>query len=302
VTGSPPSAAPPGDGAVVRRATIDPGRVAALRALFECDLDRPLVGSALPPLWHWAALPLWAPSGALGPDGHADHDGLGHPEGHPRRMFAGGRVRMHRPMIVGDEVSVTTWVHSRTAKTGRSGPFVLAEQRIEIADTGGSLVLEERKDIVYRPAAPAGAGASGGGAAGHHRAPQPPAGAPLRREAPWNWSLATDPALLMRFSAATANAHRIHYDHPYATETEGYPGLVVHGPLMSIAVAEVLRRETDAPVSELAHRNIAPLFCGDPASIRCDAPAGARSGGPLALELAAGATVRTALDVTLRTP
>lgn len=126
--------------------------------------------------------------------------------------------------------------------------------------------MEERQDIVLRESpTPAGDVAPPPQAA----AALVPAGRPLRRTGPDRWDLATDPTMLMRFSAATANAHRIHYDWPYATRAEGYPGLVVHGPLMPLLMGETLRTAGALPARvRLSHRNRAPLFCGDPASIR----------------------------------
>jgi 3-methylfumaryl-CoA hydratase len=96
----------------------------------------------------------------------------------------------------------------------------------------------------------------------------------------------------MRFSAVTANAHRIHYDWPYATQVEGYPGLVVHGPLLTLALAEVARLEGVTGVNRLAHRNLAPVFCGTPAAL---ARGNAGPDGGTALTLAAEGTPRTSL-------
>jgi 3-methylfumaryl-CoA hydratase len=97
-----------------------------------------------------------------------------------------------------------------------------------------------------------------------------PVGGPLVDEE-GGWRFATDPTLLMRFSAATANTHRIHYDWPYATHVEGYPGLVVHGPLSTLALAELLRlRLPHRRVLRVRHRNSHPLFCGGDAHLRLD--------------------------------
>ncbi|MEV4313762.1 MaoC family dehydratase N-terminal domain-containing protein [Actinocrispum sp. NPDC049592] len=231
---------------------VDPAPIAALAALF----DSPHPGDELPPLWHWVALPRWPVSGSLGPDGHPARGTFLPPVSLPRRMFAGGEVRIHRPLRIGSAVTRSATVESVTEKTGRSGRLVIVVVRVHLSDVDG-LVVEERQDIVYRERGPAVEPA------------EPPTGPPgrlLHRED--GWAFRTDPTLLMRFSAATANAHRIHYDWPYATLVEGYPGLVVHGPLMSLTLAEVLRLEhPDAVVTTLTHRNVAPLFCGQPATI-----------------------------------
>ncbi|MFB9203691.1 hypothetical protein ACFFV7_21050 [Nonomuraea spiralis] len=124
------------------------------------------------------------------------------------------------------------------------------------------------------------------------------AGSPFRGAGAWDWHFDTDPTLLMRFSAATANAHRIHYDWPYATRVEGCPGLVVHGPLMTLALAETLRLEGRAErVTRVGHRNNRPLFCGQPARLR-----GRRTADGFALDLLGpeAGTPCTSLTVTAR--
>lgn len=262
---------------------VDPAPVRALAALFDDGLRAPEPGDALPPLWHWAALASWAPSRSVGPDGHPRVGGFLPDVGMPRRMFAGGRVVLHRPLVVGTQVRRTDEVVSVTPKSGRRGDFVLVEVRTTIEDTSGRLALEERQDLVYRdaaapgPVAAASRGATHGGAA--HVVPA------LLARADGEWQFATDPTKLMRFSAATSNGHRIHYDLDYATQVEGYPGLVVHGPLMSIALAEILRLEGEE-ATVLDHRGLRPLFCGAQAEVRRRAEPG--DGLTLAIATPAG--------------
>ncbi|WP_020659528.1 FAS1-like dehydratase domain-containing protein [Amycolatopsis benzoatilytica] len=241
---------------------VDPAPVAALAALFDNGLPAPRPGDDLPPLWHWVALPRWPVSSELGPDGHPARGTFLPPVDLPRRMFAGGEVTVHRPPKIGEPVSRRSIVDSVTEKTGRSGRFVIVVVRTVLSGADGTLLVEERQNLIYR-----GAGAVAEPAPA---APAVLAGTPFRRADP-GWDFATDPTLLMRFSAATANPHRIHYDWPYATQVEGYPGLVVHGPLMSLALAEVLRLDHPAArVTRLAHRNLAPLFCGQPAHLHTE--------------------------------
>lgn len=247
--------------AEIAAALVDPGPVAALAALFDDGLPAPAAGDPLPPLWHWVALPRWAASGQLGPDGHPRRGGFLPPIALPRRMFAGGHVRFHAPLRVGDTVRREAEVLAVSPKTGRSGALVIVDVRTRLFDGSGRLAVEEVQNLVYREAPPPHQAPSEVGA------PADP-GVPLHRVSATEWNLHTDPALLMRFSAATANAHRIHYDWPYATAVEGYPGLVVHGPLQALALAETHRLAAGAPVVELHHRGRAPLFCGDPARIR----------------------------------
>ncbi|GAA4478739.1 MaoC family dehydratase N-terminal domain-containing protein [Rhodococcus olei] len=236
---------------------VDPAPVAALSALL--DTGTPVrSGDPLPPLWHWAALPTWPASSVLGPDGHPARGDFLPPVALPRRMFAGGEVELLAPIAVGTTVRRESRVEAVTDKSGRSGPLTLVTVVTELF-AGDRPALRERQDLVYRTA-PAQATS----------APQPataavpaPVGVPLSRTESGGWDLRTDPTLLMRFSAATANPHRIHYDWPYATVVEGYPGLVVHGPLLGIVLAETVRLEHPGrtPI-RVRHRGSAPLFCG----------------------------------------
>ncbi|MGW4365796.1 FAS1-like dehydratase domain-containing protein [Nocardia takedensis] len=247
---------------VVGDELVDPAPVAALSAVLDSGAPPVGPGDPLPPLWHWAALARWPDSRDIGADGHPARGSFLPPTELPRRMFAGGEVAFHAPILVGSTVRREATVLSATPKTGRSGALVVVVVQIRLTTEQGELAVVERQDIVYREA----------GAIPVEAPPPPvlePVGPPLRRIAEWDWELRTDPTVLMRFSAATANPHRIHYDWPYATGQEGYPGLVVHGPLMTIALAETLRRELpEAAPTRLRHRNLAPLFCARPARIR----------------------------------
>jgi len=242
--------------------TVDRGRCLALQSLFG-GTDAPLEdGAPLPLLWHWVALARWS-SSALGPDGHPVRGPEFPPTLHPRRMFAGGEVHLAATVTVGERVTVESQYSNWVSKTGRAGPFDLVERRVRVYRQDGRLAIDERQDLVFRPAAEVDA---------RIQLPEPAellGEPPLVRCSPGSWSWRTDPAVLMRFSAATANAHRIHYDLAYVTQVEGYPGLVVHGPLMTLALAEALRREAPLgePATRLCHRSVAPLFCGQPAAV-----------------------------------
>lgn len=261
---------------VTTETVIDIGRAAALWSLFDLGGPRPEAGSLLPDLWHWVALPAWALSSELGTDGHHHVNGQGFPAGPgARRMFAGGEVTFQAPMVAGETVHVESAASPPEHKTGRSGDFDLVGLHITVRKEDGSVALRERRDLVFRPASPVGAG---GPVTPPDAQVLVPGLRPLVRRGPWTWDLHTDPTVLMRFSAATANGHRIHYDQPYATGVEGYPGLVVHGPLMTLSLVEVLRQETGGGLAALRHRKVAPLFCGQRASVVRDSSGG--SGTP----------------------
>ncbi len=251
---------------VVTDEFLDPGPVSAFTALLGSGAPAVGAGDPLPPLWHWVALPRWPGSAEIGPDGHPRRGSFLPPVDLPRRMFAGGAVRLDAPLTVGTVVRREARVVSVTPKQGRSGRLVVVVVEITLRTPDGAAAITERHDLIYREAAPAATPVAPG--------VSEPVGVPLLRHGPGDWELRTDPTVLMRFSAATANAHRIHYDWPYATGVEGYPGLVVHGPLSALAAAETLRLDEPRPVLALRHRNLAPLFCGTPARFRRDDESG----------------------------
>lgn len=232
---------------------------AALSSALDCPSERPDVGTAIPPLWHWLYfLPLHRQS-EIGPDGHALRGGFMPPVPLPRRMWAGSQFRFHAPLRVGDAMTRTSTIDAVEQKTGRTGPLVFVRVRHEIRAAGCSAVaLTEYHDIVYREAARAG-----------DVAPPPmPAPAHARWEKRW----VPDPVLLFRYSALTFNGHRIHYDRSYATGVERYPGLVVHGPLVATLLLELLRHQLPhAKVASYTFRAVRPVFdthhffvCGEP--------------------------------------
>ncbi|MEJ9078301.1 MaoC family dehydratase N-terminal domain-containing protein [Gordonia malaquae] len=249
---------------VVTDEYIDPAAVTALATLFDDGLPGPAVGDELPPLWHWVALPRWAASSQISVDGHPFRGSFLPPIDLPRRMFAGGRVEFLAPLRVGDLTRRESRVDSVVEKNGRSGKLVVVTVVTTLHTPAGEPAVVETQNLIYRE----GAAVSGDVPSPAPAAALVPAGAPFVARDDAGFDFRTDPTLLMRFSAATANAHRIHYDWPYATGVEGYPGLVVHGPLMSLALAETHRLSGGRPVATIDHRNSAPLFCGQEAWLR----------------------------------
>jgi 3-methylfumaryl-CoA hydratase len=167
-------------------------------------------------------------------------------------MWAGGRFELHRPLLIGETVERTSRILDVKYKEGRSGPLVIVVVRHQIGDA-----ITEEHDIVYL--GPQGV------------TPEPPC-APA--EAAWERVIHADDVLLFRYSAVTFNGHRIHYDRRYATEVEGYPGLVVHGPLIAMLLLDLLRRELPhADVKSFRFRAVSPLFDTEPFTV-CGRPDG----------------------------
>jgi len=229
-----------------RADVVTPVPVAALAATLDRDEPPPASGDPLPPLWHWLYfLPLHRQS-EIGPDGHAKRGGFLPPVPLPRRMWAGGRLTFLQPLLVGDPIARTSTIRDVTTKEGRSGPLVFVLVRHEIAGPRGTAIVEEH-DIVYRDTPAAG------------ERPVAPPRAPV--DATWIRALRPDDVLLFRYSALTFNGHRIHYDRRYVTQIEGYPGLIVHGPLIATLLLDLMRRHLpDAVVARFSFRAMSPLF------------------------------------------
>jgi 3-methylfumaryl-CoA hydratase len=220
--------------------------VRMLSATLDRDDPEPVPGTELPPLWHWLYFLPRHRQSELGPDGHARRGGFLPPVPLPRRMWAGGRLQWHAPLRVGDRVERLSRIASVTHKAGRSGDLVFVVVRHEVRNAAG-LALTEEHDIVYRPAAAPG------------EAAPPPQAAPA--DAGWQREIVPDPVLLFRYSALTFNGHRIHYDRSYVTQEEGYPGLVVHGPLIATLLVDLARRQRpDARLASFQFKAIRPTF------------------------------------------
>ncbi|MGW0782779.1 hypothetical protein [Streptomyces sp. NPDC002913] len=233
---------------------MDPGPAAAVSALLDLPAPAAREGDPLPPLWQWFHFLHWPAQRELGPDGHLRDARFLPPLPDRQRMFAGGRCRIVEPLRLGEPAERVSSLAAVTPKHGRSGELLFVTERLEFRQAGRTRVVEEQ-DIVYRSG-------RGGGGAGHPDTIDDRT-APDAQE-PWRLRLRPDPTLLFRLSALTANAHRIHYDAPYCRGTEGYPGLVVHGPLLALLMLDVVRREApDRQVGELSFRLRKPAFSGE---------------------------------------
>lgn len=240
-------------GPVTARDPLDPGPAAAFSALLDLPAPAAGPGDPLPPLWQWFHFLHWPPGHALGPDGHLRDARFLPPIPDRQRMFAGGRCEIAEPLRLGEPAERVSSLAAVTAKRGRSGELLFVTERQEFRQ-GGLLCMVEEQDIVYR------SGRAGGG---KHPAEVDEGPAPVS-DAPWQLGLRPDPVLLFRLSALTANAHRIHYDAPYCRDTEGYPGPVVHGPLLALLMLDTVRRNSPGrQVRSLSFRLHRPAFSGE---------------------------------------
>ena len=219
-------------------------------------LDRgdpmPRMGDPLPIGWHQILFPRVVRQSQIGADGHPERGDFLPPVPLPRRMFAGKRTTFHSDLRVGDAVRRDSVIQAVNFKQGRTGQMVFVTVKTDISSPRG-LAITEEQDFVYREAAPGGT------------PPQPPQPAPGR--AVWSRVVTPDPVMLFRYSALTFNGHRIHYDQPYVTKVEGYPGLVMNGGLTTLLVFELARTHASTPIRYISSRNVRALFVNQPITL-----------------------------------
>src|SRR5687768_10403721 len=229
-----------------------------LAATLDRDDPMPKAGDPLPIGWHAILFPRVVRHSQIGADGHPQRGDFLPPVPLPRRMFAGKRTTIHAPLHVGDEVRRESTIQSVTPKQGRSGRMVFVTVKTDMSSPRG-LAITEEQDIVYREEPDANA--------------PPPAPQRAPGVAKWQRKVTPDPVMLFRYSALTFNGHRIHYDHPYVTKTEGYPDVVMNGGLTTLLAYELAREKAASPLRYIASRNVRPLFvnreftvCGEPSA------------------------------------
>ena len=219
---------------------LDVGHAARIAATL--GEPAPGVGDPLPPLWQWAFFITPVGMDGVGTDGHPARGGFLPPANDRNRMWAGGRVTFHQPLRAGIPAERRSTVIDVREKTGRTGSLLFVTVRHEFHQEG-VIAIEEEQDIVYRQ-------------------PSPPklTGTEAAPESQWRENVTPSPVLLFRYSAVTFNGHRIHYDYPYVTEAEGYPGLVVHGPLIATLMLAAFRHaHPKARLDHFSYRGLRPL-------------------------------------------
>jgi 3-methylfumaryl-CoA hydratase len=241
-----------------RRDRITAGPLNRLAATLDHTREAFAAGDVIPPLAHWLFFLPETPQSELGPDGHQKRGGfIPVLAGYPRRMWAGSRLSFVKDIRVGDELRRTSKIAAVRPKTGASGDMVFVTVRHEVSRAGETPSLIDEHDIVYRSLA-------GPAATATPRQVEP---GPRRR------TLTPDAVMLFRYSALTFNGHRIHYDRDYVKNVEGYPGLIVHGPLIATLLVDLIGR--NAPgirVESFAFRALSPLFDGSEMTVNASLP------------------------------
>ncbi len=229
---------------------IVPAPIAGLLATLDYDVHSPRAGDLLPPLGHWLYFHSARRQSEIGPDGHPKRGGFLPPVPLPRRMWAASRIEFTTPLRVGQSVARISRIVDVQVKSGRTGALVFVNVRHEIHGDD-TLSITEEQDIVYRDMPRAGDPA--------------PVGVTAPDNESWARQIEPNEVLLFRYSALTFNGHRIHYDRRYATTVEGYPGMVVHGPLIATLLVDLLRRELPvAQIQSFSFRAMKPLFDAAP--------------------------------------
>ena len=205
-----------------------------------------VAGDALPPLWHWIYFWELSPQSECGEDGHPKRGGFLPPVPLPRRMWAGGRLRFDHAITLGASATRDSRIEDVNIKSGKSGQLAFVTVSHQISSAGQTAIYEEH-DIVYRD---------------HPKVGAPPTQPKIAStDAVWSRTITPDPVLLFRYSALTFNGHRIHYDRSYVTQVEGYPGLIVHGPLIAILMIELVRSHCPGrQIQSFDFRAVSPLF------------------------------------------
>src|SRR5690606_30853340 len=204
-------------------------------------------GEPLPPLWWRGSFQATVAEAGLGQDGPPERRGFLPPAPDRNRIWAGGRLEFQEQLTAGGHTSCTTTNRDGEANAGRTGALLFFTLRHDYSQDG-RLAIREEQDIVYRE-------------------PSPPklSGSEPLPTGDWREAVEPTPTLLFRYSAVTFNGHRIHYDWPYVTETEGYPGLVVHGPLIAtLNLRAFCRANPDARLRRFAYRGLRPLIAPQP--------------------------------------
>ncbi len=225
--------------------TLDPGHIEKIAAALDVGTAHP--GDPLPALWHWGLFVRPEPYAGLGRDGHPERGGFLPPATGCNRMWAGGRVDFIHPLLVGTPAQRRSTIAAVTEKQGRSGRLLFVTVSHEYVQDF-VVCLREAQDIVYRePAPPVLQG----------REPAP--------EAQWSQEIVPSTTMLFRYSAVTFNGHRIHYDQDYVTREEGYPGLVVHGPLIATLMCQAFRHaHRGHRLLHMNYRGLRPLIAPRP--------------------------------------
>ena len=202
------------------------------------------LGSHTPHGIHWCLAQPAVTHEELGIDGHPAKGGFLPPVPLPRRMWASSSMKFHGEFRIDEPIEKTSTIADVQLKQSKSSGALIFLTLDHSYRQNGTTLLEDRQSIVYRqPSA--------------YKQSDPEESIASK----YIKTVLPDSRLLFRYSAVTFNGHRIHYDHDYTTQQEGYPGLVVHGPLMATLLMNLAQSQRpDQPLRAFAFRGVAPAF------------------------------------------
>jgi 3-methylfumaryl-CoA hydratase len=231
----------------ITESIVAPFQADYFTATLDRDDARFQPGDALPPAWHYFYFPEIVRLDATGRDGHQAKGHFMPPIDLPRRMWAGSTMTFDSPLRIGEKVKKVMTISDIAEKDGKSGKLCFVTLTEEFFGEDGRLTTTEKRTQVFREEADPNA--------------PPPAPRPAPAEAAWSRTIHPSTVLLFRYSALTMNSHRIHYDIDYVRDVEGYPGLLVHGPLTMTMMLDLFRRELpEAQMKEFTLRAISPVY------------------------------------------
>ncbi|MFQ6024782.1 MAG: MaoC family dehydratase N-terminal domain-containing protein [Acidiferrobacterales bacterium] len=236
----------------IEQDVIVPSQAQAMAALLDREPDQFSNGTPLPELWHWIYFRPVVRQSRLGEDGHEKRGDFLPPVQLPRRMWAGGRLKFLKPIVIGNEVERRSEIVSVDQKTGKSGDLVVVTVRHTVSGSNG-VCVDEEQDLAYCEIPKSNQ--------------SPRQQDVLPDDVQWKEIVVPDAVMLFRYSALMFNAHRIHYDHPFTIQVEGYRGLVVHGPLTASLLLDAAKHHTNQTPTSYNYRAIGPLFSDEPITL-----------------------------------
>ncbi|TVR14772.1 MAG: acyl-CoA dehydrogenase [Balneolaceae bacterium] len=233
--------------------SMAPEQLQRFEAMLDRDPGEVQAGTVLPPCAHWVYFTPMGRQSDLAADGHAKKGGFLPPVDLPKRMWAGGTIQFKKPLKTGAPADKKSTIVKIEEKEGSSGKLCFVTVRHQIS-AYGAVAIDEEQQIVYREASEEGA--------------HPIRTKPMDIDFDWKKSRVLTSTDLFRYSALTFNGHKIHYDFPYTTEEEGYPNIVVHGPLLLTLLLNAFKSKSDGKViEEVSYKAVGPIYLGEELTI-----------------------------------
>ena len=236
-----------------RSDSMAPEQLQRFEAMLNRDPHSITSNKELTPCAHWTYFTPMDMHSNIAVDGHARKGDFLPPVELPKRMWAGGKILFKKPLLTGIPAEKKSTITAIDEKEGSTGKLCFVTIRHQIS-AKGSVAIDEVQQIVYREESEKGA--------------HPIRTQPLDIDPDWKKTTKPDTVLLFRFSALTFNTHRIHYDQDYVRNVEGYPNLVVHGPLLLVLMLDAFKAKHDGKVIEdIEYKAVGPIYLDEQITI-----------------------------------